>query len=239
VHGSPRPAHHFASPPATTARRGPRHAGPRPAAEPISPRVLTGPSRSRRPAAAPRSPGHAPTPATSRRGADPAAAPAELHRRYVAERRSLDDLGARYHVSAWTVKRWLHKAGSRRQPARWATRVTAADLRALYVQQRLTIGEIARPQARQPHHRLARAPAPPDPPAPGRPAGEPAARGAELRRLYVEAGWSLRRLAGRYQVSYTTIHQRLTRAGVPLRPRGAQGRRRSAGNAATGAPTGG
>ncbi len=176
-----------------------------------------------------------------RRGAAPIPPPppAELHRRYVAERRSLDDLGARYHVSAWTVKRWLRAAGSRRQPARWATRVTAADLHALYVQQRLTIGEIAAREQVSPntvwhalqHHQIPRRPA-------ARRAGRPP-EVAELRRLYVEAGWSLRRLAGRYQVSYTTIHQRLTAAGVPLRPRGAQGRRRAAGNAATGAPTGG
>ncbi len=82
---------------------------------------------------------------TRRRGAAPIPPrpPAELHRQYVDERRSLDDLGARYHVSGWTVKRWLRKAGIRRRPARWALTVTAADLRALYVQQELTIGEIA------------------------------------------------------------------------------------------------
>ena len=43
--------------------------------------------------------------------------PAELRRHYVTERRSLDDLGARCHVSAWTVKRWLRNAQIRRQPA--------------------------------------------------------------------------------------------------------------------------
>ena len=179
---------------------------------------------------------------TRRRGAAPIPPPppAELHRRYVAERRSLDDLGARYHVSAWTVKRWLRAAGIRRQPARWATRVTAADLHALYVQQRLTIGEIATREHVSPstvwhalqHHHIPRRPAAPR-------AGPPPGV-AELRRLYVEAGWSIRRLAGRYQVSYTTIHQRLTGAEVPLRPRGAQGRRPpAAGHAASGAPPGG
>jgi len=128
---------------------------------------------------------------TRRRGAAPIPPrpPAELHRQYVDERRSLDDLGARYHVSGWTVKRWLRKAGIRRRPARWALTVTAADLRALYVQQELTIGEIAALKQVSPntvwhalkHHQIPRRPA-------ARRAGPPP-EVAELRRLYLKEGW--------------------------------------------------
>jgi len=56
----------------------------------------------------------------------------------------------------------------------------------------------------------------------------------------MEARWSIRRLAGHYQVSYTTIHHRLAAAAIPLRPRGAPARRPpAAGKAAEDAARGG
>ncbi len=151
----------------------------------------------------------------------------ELRVRHVDQRQSLDELAAHYHVSAWTVKAWLRNAGIRRHrrpgPA-WATTVSAEHLRELYVQQRLTMRQIA---ARQrvtettvwralKYHQIPRRPA-------GRQVSPPP-QAAELRRLYLQERWSIRQLAARYRVSYPTMRYRLAKANIPLRPVGGHSR---------------
>lgn len=39
----------------------------------------------------------------------------------------------------------------------------------------------------------------------------------EMRRLYVEQGWSLRRLAMRYGVHFSTVQRHLVALGVTMR----------------------
>jgi hypothetical protein len=131
-----------------------------------------------------------------------------------------------YGVSEGTVRAWLGAAGIRRTPLSWRTTISAARLRTLYLTQGLTIEQIAVGERvtpntvwralvdhdipRRPHGR----PVPPPPPT------------AELRLLYVQEGWPIRRLAAHFGVSYTTMRQRLTAAGIPLRPPGDRWRRR-------------
>jgi hypothetical protein len=145
---------------------------------------------------------------------------AELRRRYVTERHSLDTIGFHYGVSEATVRAWLRAAGIHRKPLSWRTTIPAARLHALYVTQGLTIEQIAAQERvgpmtvwhalidhdipRRPHGR----PVPPPPPA------------LELRRLYAEERRPIRQLAAHFGVSYTTMRQRLHAAGIPLRPPG-------------------
>jgi hypothetical protein len=53
---------------------------------------------------------------------------------------------------------------------------------------------------------------------------KPTPDAATLRRLYLQERWSIRQLASRSRVSYATMQQRLTMAGIPLRQPGGHGR---------------
>jgi hypothetical protein len=149
---------------------------------------------------------------------------AELRRLYLTERRSLEDIGQRYGVTAWTAQRWLREARiGRKRPTR--TRLLAADrLWELYVDQHMTIAQVARRERVAPNtvwmalidYGIPRHPpgrhVPPRPPT------------ATLRRLYLEDRWTIRQLATRHRVSYTTMRTWLEAAGIPLRPAGGSSR---------------
>ncbi len=151
---------------------------------------------------------------------------AELRRLYVTQRHSRDVIGFHYGVSESTVRAWLRAAGIRRKPPSWATTVSAAYLRELYLTQGLTIEQIAT-QERVGPMAVWRALVAFD--IPRRPHGRqvaPPVAALELRRLYLEDRWPIRQLAAHYKVSYTTMRQRLAAAGIPLRPPGNRWRRR-------------
>jgi transposase len=161
------------------------------------------------------------SPARRRSGDEPSAE--ELRRLYVDKQLSLDDIAERYGIPPWTVQRWLAALKpSRRVPA-WATVVSAEHLRALYVDQGLTLTQIVQREQVSPsvvwyalqHHQIPTHPR-------GRPriATHPSAD--ELRRRYLEQGWSTRRLAAHYQASTPIIRRWLADAGIPRRPVGFQ-----------------
>jgi hypothetical protein len=157
-----------------------------------------------------------------RRGPKPIPRPpaAELRRLYVTERHSLDTMGFHYNVSEATVRAWLRAGGIHRTRSTWRTTIPAARLHRLYVTQGLTIEQIAVGERVGPMtvwHALI------DHDIPRRPHGRPVPPPAPadlLRRLYLQDDWSIRQLAARYKVSYTTMRQRLQAAGILLRPPG-------------------
>jgi DNA-binding transcriptional ArsR family regulator len=82
-----------------------------------------------------------PRPERRRRRLPPTAA--ELRRRYVADRLTSGQLGARYGVSATTVRRWLKAAGiPRRVPGRHSRAPDREELCRLYQDQRLSTTQI-------------------------------------------------------------------------------------------------
>ena len=129
---------------------------------------------------------------TRRRGASPIPPPppAELRRHYVTERRSLDDLAACYHVSAWTVKRWLRNAGIHRQPAMWATRGHRRGPARAVCRAGADHRRDRRPRARQPEHRSGTRSSTTRSPGALPPFFSPL-EVVEPGRLYMEARWSI------------------------------------------------
>jgi transposase len=164
-------------------------------------------------------------PNPKRRGLKPIPRPpaAELRRLYVTERHSLDTIGFHYGVSKWTVNGWLRKARIGRRQSGWAKMIPAERLHALYVTEGLTIEQIARRERADPntvwlalkYHHIPRRPQ-------GRQVSPPP-HTAELRRLYLVEQRSIRQLAGKFSVSYATMRNWLSAAGIPLRPRGGHG----------------
>jgi transposase len=144
---------------------------------------------------------------------------------FVEERWSPEQIGAHYGRSRTTVYRWLHELEIERPRSSWALTVSKGYLAGLYERlgtmekvaehEHVTMGQVERAMD---HHQIERR----------RPAwpSESQARQrpptAELRRLYLDQQWSMRRMADHYGCSSRTIHEWLSApdVNIPRRPPG-------------------
>jgi transposase len=144
---------------------------------------------------------------------------------FVEQRWSPEQIGAHYGRSRTTVYRWLHQLEIQRPRPSWALTISKAYLAGLYERlgtmekvadhEQVTMGQVERAMR---HHQIQRR----RPPWPTKPQARQRPPTAELRRLYLDQQWSMRRMADHYGCSTRTIHQWLSAPDVdiPRRPPG-------------------
>jgi transposase len=144
---------------------------------------------------------------------------------FVEQRWSPGKIGAHYGRSRATVYRWLQQLEIDRPRPSWALTVSKAYLAGLYerlgtmervaAHEQVTMGQVERAMR---HHQIQRR----HPPWPSESQARRRPPTAELRRLYLDQQWSMRRMADHYGCSTRTIHQWLSapHVDIPRRPPG-------------------